>query len=268
MDDEPATISLADCRGGEHVTWIVPFREVDGGQRGCSAPSPSSPPRGDEEGGEVRLDILALAAALGRCGSIAAAARLQRPVEGGEGLGAEDAGAEEVDGRDRRDEDGARAARVEAWRAEVERSGDGDAQTATATVEAAAAAAAYHQALGGAPHSAQGTGPLAKVDDDDEGEGEDGDEDEAAAAAEEEGGGQCMVCMARRADAALVECGHAGLCGACAGALWRRGERRCPLCRRGFAGVVRILSESGDGVVRFLFPPSISPSFHVRASGG
>ncbi len=40
----------------------------------------------------------------------------------------------------------------------------------------------------------------------------------------------------------LLECGHGGLCAGCAGRLWKqpRGGRACPLCRRDFAGVVRI----------------------------
>ena len=58
-----------------------------------------------------------------------------------------------------------------------------------------------------------------------------------------------MICMDREADAVLVECGHGGLCAACAVACWdglASGRRACPLCRRGFAGVMRIRGHDGD----------------------
>ncbi len=64
----------------------------------------------------------------------------------------------------------------------------------------------------------------------------------------------CYLCMDRRPGAVLVECGHGGLCAACAMALWRRsaaapGERRCPLCRAPFVGVMLIVGEAA-GTVR------------------
>ena len=62
-------------------------------------------------------------------------------------------------------------------------------------------------------------------------------------------GEACMICMDREADAVLVECGHGGLCAACAVACWdglASGRRACPLCRRGFAGVMRIRGHDGD----------------------
>ena len=65
----------------------------------------------------------------------------------------------------------------------------------------------------------------------------------------------CYLCMDRRADAVLLECGHGGICAACAAALWRRAaaapavERRCPLCRLPFVGVMLIVSEAA-GTVR------------------
>ncbi len=69
--------------------------------------------------------------------------------------------------------------------------------------------------------------------------GGDGDED-----------GACIVCMEWPADAVLVECGHGGTCLACAGHLWER-DRRCPLCRKAFTGVMRIVAEDGrTGEVR------------------
>ncbi len=50
----------------------------------------------------------------------------------------------------------------------------------------------------------------------------------------------CFVCWDASPDAVLLECGHSGLCVACAERLLQR-ERRCPLCRMGFTGVVRIV---------------------------
>ncbi len=67
---------------------------------------------------------------------------------------------------------------------------------------------------------------------------------------EEEEGRACLVCWERPADAVLVDCGHGGLCAACAAGLWHGpGGRRCPLCRAPFAGVVRVVDEAG-GLVR------------------
>ncbi len=57
----------------------------------------------------------------------------------------------------------------------------------------------------------------------------------------------CFVCMERPADAVLLECGHSGLCVECATVLWNQG-RRCPLCRRGFAAIMRIIACSADTV--------------------
>ena len=53
----------------------------------------------------------------------------------------------------------------------------------------------------------------------------------------------CIVCWEQPQDAVLLECGHGGLCVACADLLWRQ-TRRCPLCREGFAGVMRIVDAS------------------------
>ena len=71
--------------------------------------------------------------------------------------------------------------------------------------------------------------------------------------------------MDRAADAVLVECGHGGLCTACADSLWRHGAhapggRCCPLCRRPFIGVMHILSET-ECTVRTQH--SLSPSFSL-----
>ena len=58
----------------------------------------------------------------------------------------------------------------------------------------------------------------------------------------------CIVCWEQPQDAVLLECGHGGLCVACADLLWRQ-TRRCPLCREEFAGVMRIVDAS-DATVR------------------
>ena len=57
----------------------------------------------------------------------------------------------------------------------------------------------------------------------------------------------CMVCLERPSNAILLECGHSGLCVDCATVLWAQ-ARRCPLCRQGFAGVMRIISRDGYSV--------------------
>ena len=67
------------------------------------------------------------------------------------------------------------------------------------------------------------------------------------AAAAREDNMSCIVCWAGRRDSVLLECGHGGVCVACAGVLWRQG-RRCPLCRARFCGVVRILRGESDTV--------------------
>ena len=63
----------------------------------------------------------------------------------------------------------------------------------------------------------------------------------------------CYLCMDHAADAVLMECGHGGLCAACAAVLWQRGTlapggRQCPLCRQHFVGVLHIVSECGSKV--------------------
>ena len=54
----------------------------------------------------------------------------------------------------------------------------------------------------------------------------------------------CIVCLEQPANAVLLECGHAGICGTCASLLWE-GGRRCPLCRELFAGVMLVVEETG-----------------------
>ena len=87
--------------------------------------------------------------------------------------------------------------------------------------------------------------------------------------------GLCLVCMANPPDAVLLECGHAGVCAACAARLWDRpaAARRCPLCRTPISAVVRILSEDADGTVplppggAFLLPThALANNFATRAT--
>jgi hypothetical protein len=49
----------------------------------------------------------------------------------------------------------------------------------------------------------------------------------------------CFVCMENPQDAVLLDCGHSGICVACASRLWER-DRHCPLCREGIAGIMRM----------------------------
>ncbi len=80
----------------------------------------------------------------------------------------------------------------------------------------------------------------------------------------------CFVCWDAPPDAVLLECGHSGLCVACAERLWQRG-RGCPLCRAGFAGVVRIV-DAEAAVVRTARRPGAperkQPRGSPRARGG
>jgi hypothetical protein len=72
----------------------------------------------------------------------------------------------------------------------------------------------------------------------------------AAAPEAEDTSTTCLVCWDAGRDAVLLECGHSGMCVACAQRIWRGPtvRRICPICRRGFAAVLRILREE-HGVV-------------------
>jgi hypothetical protein len=79
----------------------------------------------------------------------------------------------------------------------------------------------------------------------------------------------CIVCFEARPDAVLIECGHGGLCIACASRIWQhQPERRsCPLCRGHFAGVMRIVAQEGDKVpARSATPFSLPIIRHTSAS--
>ena len=100
---------------------------------------------------------------------------------------------------------------------------------------------------------------------------------EAADADEDDLHSLCFLCMDRQPDAILLECGHGGLCMACAQSLWDAGPegRLCPMCRKAITGVVKIVGEVAGGEVNVevvcysLAPPaSERPSFPRRMMGG
>ena len=62
-----------------------------------------------------------------------------------------------------------------------------------------------------------------------------------------EDGNNCLVCLDLPANAILLECGHSGVCVDCASVLWLQ-SRRCPVCRKGFAAVMRIVNRQGSSV--------------------
>jgi hypothetical protein len=76
----------------------------------------------------------------------------------------------------------------------------------------------------------------------------------------------CLVCMERPPDAVLMECGHGSVCSTCAVELWQQ-SRRCPLCREGFAGVMRLTSEADvGGVVRKDTDTDTNTFTHIHSS--
>jgi len=85
----------------------------------------------------------------------------------------------------------------------------------------------------------------------------------------EDGGGEdtsCIVCLDRDREAILLECGHGGLCLQCATSLWNQGPagRHCPMCRKVFSGVMKIVEEQEDMVkvqaVHYAYKPPESSS--------
>ena len=58
--------------------------------------------------------------------------------------------------------------------------------------------------------------------------------------AEDEDDDKCLICFAGPRDAVLLECGHGGLCYACARRCLRKKGRECPICRQSIAQVVQI----------------------------
>ncbi len=73
----------------------------------------------------------------------------------------------------------------------------------------------------------------------------------------------CLVCMEHPQDAVLLDCGHSGLCVACACRLWER-DRRCPLCREGIAGIMRVVAEEEGGAKVRPVTGSAAPPPHAR----
>ena len=79
----------------------------------------------------------------------------------------------------------------------------------------------------------------------------------------------CFICMEQQQDAVLLECGHSGLCVACASSLWAQ-DRRCPLCRKRINSIMRIVmeeevqevQEGGTAKVRTA-TPTVPIAFHA-----
>ena len=86
--------------------------------------------------------------------------------------------------------------------------------------------------------------------------GQDGEPEQHAALETEEGSSLCIICWDGAREAVLLECGHSGLCVACAQRISRSAPalRVCPICRQGFAAIVRIVHEE-HGAVRLRSPP-------------
>lgn len=55
----------------------------------------------------------------------------------------------------------------------------------------------------------------------------------------------CVVCIERKVQTVLLECGHSCLCTACSSTLWVRG-RRCPICREYFCGIMELMGPEND----------------------
>ena len=81
---------------------------------------------------------------------------------------------------------------------------------------------------------------------------ETGDDIVQGGGAEEDRGGEetCFVCLDAPREAVFLECGHGGVCVACAQSLWTRTphSRHCPICREIFTGIVRITEHAGDTI--------------------
>ena len=52
----------------------------------------------------------------------------------------------------------------------------------------------------------------------------------------------CWICFEGPRDAVLLECGHGGICLACAQRVFRKKTRLCPMCRQPVTQVVHIES--------------------------
>ena len=53
-------------------------------------------------------------------------------------------------------------------------------------------------------------------------------------------GSRCIVCLDGPRDAVFLECGHGGVCHACARTCATREPRKCPLCRKRITRVMKI----------------------------
>ena len=72
-------------------------------------------------------------------------------------------------------------------------------------------------------------------------------------------GGACIICFDAPRNAVLFECGHGGVCVACALAvMW--GSKKCPLCRDEFSAVLRIAREDPSSGVADVEPAGELPT--------
>ncbi len=63
---------------------------------------------------------------------------------------------------------------------------------------------------------------------------------EGARSVDEDDESKCVICFSGPRDAVLLECGHGGLCYACARRCLRKKSKECPMCRQPVTQVVHI----------------------------
>jgi hypothetical protein len=56
----------------------------------------------------------------------------------------------------------------------------------------------------------------------------------------------CWICFEGQRDAVLLECGHGGICFACAQRCFKKKGRICPMCRQPVTQVVHIELDAAD----------------------
>lgn len=66
------------------------------------------------------------------------------------------------------------------------------------------------------------------------------DAEGGADAGSEPGGGNCWICFEGPREAVLLNCGHGGICYACAERCWKLRPRVCPLCRARVMGIAKV----------------------------